>query len=290
MYVHLNGALMRKEDASIHYQDRGFRFGDGVFETIRIHESIPYLLEAHIHRLQSGLDTLGIEVNPDAIEQGLLTLIQHNHLKEGLARLTVSRGVGSRGYLPTASCHATILIETMDLLPPTSDTPNTLYVSELRRIPPACLPTHFKLNQGLNSTLAKMEAHQHDCCDALQLSVDNYISECSSANILWAKGNTMYAPSLDTGCLAGITASQLFKNMPWKLRMGRYRLAHLLKADAILITNSAFLVKPIDAIQVKSHTYEFPKSHALAQRCRVFFEQNMAQYALDVQKKSRDLM
>lgn len=281
MYIHLNGQLIPAQQGSIHYQDRGFRFGDGVFETIRVHESIPYLWEAHIQRLQQGLDTLQILADSEALDSAVKNIIHANHLIEGIVRISISRGVGSRGYLPMRADHPTVLIETMDL-PPAPAAPIHLCISELRRIPPMCLPTHLKITQGLNSTLARMDAQNKGCFDAIQLSTNDHIAECSSFNLLWVRDNTVFAPSLDTGCLAGITASQLFRHMPWKLKLGRYRVSHLLKADAIIITNSASLVLPVHGIYgAKEQLHTFPKSIAFSERCRVFFEQNMAEYALD---------
>lgn len=287
MYIHLNGFLTPASEAHLSVDDRGFRYGDSVFETIRIHEGIPYLWEAHYDRLEQGLETLAIHADITDLHAHALALIQANTLKDGILRIQISRGSGSRGYLPAQTNSPTIVIETLALPNIPENKRIILCVSELRRIPPACLPTHLKIGQGLNSTLARMEAEEQGCYDAIQLSMDNFISECSSHTLFWSKGEHIFTPSPDTGCLKGITASQLFKHMPWKLSAGHYKLPHLLKADGVFICNSASLVLAVHNIQIRNHTFDFPKSTALAARCRVFFEQNMAAYALDCKHKEK---
>jgi branched-subunit amino acid aminotransferase/4-amino-4-deoxychorismate lyase len=281
MFISINGRIIPADQGTIHYQDRGFRFGDGVFETIRIHDGIPYLWEAHWQRLQQGIETLNIPIDIIDCDTMARELIHANQINDAVLRISISRGVGSRGYLPTDITAPTLLMETLDL-PPAPPQEIHLCVSELRRIPPLCLPTHLKLSQGLNSILARMSARDQGCFDAIMLSIDNQIAECSSFNILWAQGNTLYAPSLDTGCIAGVTAAHLFRHMPWKLKLGRYSMAHLLKADAVVICNSTSLVLPVHGIYAKQgKLITFSKSTQLSERCRVFFEQNMAEYALD---------
>jgi branched-subunit amino acid aminotransferase/4-amino-4-deoxychorismate lyase len=241
----LNGRMVLAHRAAVSVADRGFRFGDGVFETIRIARSVPLYWDAHMDRLASGLRALRIELDIAVLEPHARTLLRKNEGVEGFLRITISRGAGSRGYAPyppgmppswaiewTAYPHAT--------LPPA-----TLYLSSIARIPPACLPTAAKLAQGLNSTLALMEARDHKADEALQLAMDGAIAEASSANIFWLKHGTLYTPTLETGCLAGVTREQVLRLSPFPTRIVREGLSTLNDAEAVFLTNSRAGVWPV---------------------------------------------
>ncbi len=283
MHISINGVVTKSEHAHLNPQDRGFRFGDGVFETIRIHSGKPYLWTEHLNRLFGGLQALTIDTSPcDNLLENALALIKANGIEHGILRISVSRGVGSRGYLPmhpeTLSIYLkpTVVIETHHLPNVAIGTENKLCLSQYRRVPPECFPTEFKTMQGLSSVLAKIEAHEAGCVDGVQLSVKGHIAECSSSTLLWMRGKKLYVPSKETGCLAGVTAARLLHFAPYKIDIGLYKLKHLLKADAVILVNSAMLITPIHSFtQDGKEIARFKGSDALYDRCRIFFEQDM---------------
>jgi branched-subunit amino acid aminotransferase/4-amino-4-deoxychorismate lyase len=283
MKFSINGIITNQEDAHISPSDRGFRFGDGVFETIRIHSGKPYLWKEHLNRMFGGLQSLMIDTSPcDNLLEDALALIEANQIEHGILRVSVSRGVGSRGYLPmqpeTHSIYLrpTVVMETHHLPNVSVGTHNKLCLSQYRRVPPECFPTEFKTMQGLPSVLAKMEAHAAGCVDGVQLSVKGHIAECSSSTLLWMRGKKLYVPSKATGCLAGVTAARLLRFAPYKIEIGLYKLKHLLKADAVILANSGMLITPIHTfIEGDKELARFKGSDALYDRCRIFFEQDM---------------
>lgn len=275
MYYALNGHFLKLHEAHLHPEDRGFRFGDGVFETIRIHNGKPYLWKEHLNRLFAGLEALRITCDVLPLRAQLEELIQRNGHHQGIARISISRGVGSRGYLPTGDS-PTVLIETHALPNVPAGHDNALCLSPYTRVPPSCMPTQFKLMQGTPSVLSKMFAHERGCVDSVQLSVNGHVAECSSSTLLWMRGKTLYVPSLDTGRLDGVTAARLLRHIPYRIKVGHFKLKHLLKADAVIITNSGMLATPIHRfMDGDKMVARFSASDTLYERCRIFFEQDM---------------
>ncbi|MGZ5569184.1 MAG: aminotransferase class IV, partial [Limisphaerales bacterium] len=102
MIVFLNGKFVPEEQAVVSIFDRGFLYGDGLFEAIRIRAGKPFRWNQHLQRLQQGADLLKLKL-PFSSEN-LLTYAQElsakNHMPEAILRLYVSRGIGERGYSP----------------------------------------------------------------------------------------------------------------------------------------------------------------------------------------------
>ena len=243
----LNGTYVPSDQALIHVSDRGFRFGDGVFETIRLVNGTPYQWPLHLERLAQGLTALRIAMPTVDWKSASQELIQRNRATNGFLRIAISRGMGSRGYLPDASTPTWV----MEYLPPTPmpEKPFRLCLSQWRRAPLHVLPANAKLEQGANSTLALLEAHENNCDEALQLTTDAHLCETASANLFWIKGNTLYTPALTTGCVAGTTRNAVMRLSPLPWNEVHASINALQEADAIFITNARLGVWPIAEIQ-----------------------------------------
>lgn len=269
-YIYLNGQFLPAEEALIPVADRGFRFGDGVFETIRVRGGVPYQLEWHLERLQKGLSAIKITCNlqPATCNQ----LIQKNNLREGFLRIAISRGVGSVGYLPMPDITPTIVIETL----PLGNVPESanLYVSQYKKMPLTSLPVNYKLAQGMNSTLARMEAQEQGCFEALQLNSDEMLCEASSGNLFWVKGDIIYTPSLATGCLDGSTCAVLMRLM--KIEEILAPLDILEAADEVFITNCAWGVLPVTALKPQGWSWQIG---ARARQLQTALKHDIEQYA-----------
>ena len=98
--IFLNGQFVPEERAVVSVFDRSFLYGDGLFETMRVFHRKPFRWEQHIERLQRGADFLGIKLpfTPEALRRFAGELVAKNNLPDALLRLTLSRGVGVRGY------------------------------------------------------------------------------------------------------------------------------------------------------------------------------------------------
>ena len=247
---------MHAPRAAVPVADRGFRFGDGVFETIRIQNHVPYQWELHQRRLFDGLRALQISPPLDDFSEPLKKLLKKNNFKHGFARIAISRGVGSRGYAP----HPPIMPATwvIELLPALEnpEKPYRLWLSSVAKIPLQCLPGNQKLSQGVNAILALLEARKHDCEEALQLTTDGFISEAASANLFWIMGELLYTPPLDTGCLNGTTREAILRLSPYPITLQKAGVSALKNAEAVFLTNTRLGIHPVAALEPLGLTFK----------------------------------
>lgn len=231
----LNGVFLPTSEATVPVADRGFRFGDGVFETIRFEQGVPYQWELHLSRMNAGLAAL--RINPPVVDwvNTARSLMQKNSLTDGFLRIAISRGVGSRGYMPDENITPTWV---MECLPPAplQQNPVKLWLSTITRPLLSALPTNHKLAQGVGNTLALLEARDHGCDDALMLTYDGKLCETASANLFWIKDDKIFTPTLSTGCLAGSTRAALMRLSAVEEVVANTET--LKQADAIFITNA----------------------------------------------------
>jgi branched-subunit amino acid aminotransferase/4-amino-4-deoxychorismate lyase len=130
-----------------------------------------------------------------------------------------------------------------------------LFLSSYAKISPRALPVQFKLCQGLNSTLARMEASDNHCFDALLLNEQGHICETASANIFWFAHSTLYTPALSCGLLDGATRATIMRLSPYPVREVAASIDALLDAEAVFITN--VLVQALAVHQLLPHTKQW---------------------------------
>lgn len=273
--TYVNGSYVSAKNAVVSVQDRGFRYGDGVFETIAVHGGVPYQWELHLARLEAGLKALEIPAPSEDLLEVSLRLLARNDLSDASIRIAVSRGVGSRGYLPVGAASPTVVVEVQDRLAVPSD-PATLWLSDIEKPSAKALPVEHKLAQGLNSTLVRMEAARHGCLDGLQLNAEDHITETSSANLFWRIGDALYTPSLDCGILAGTTRAALIRTTIYHIVEGPFKLEELQEADALIATNTNWLAMPVS--HLAPNGWEFPESAKLASEIRAVLQKDIEHY------------
>ena len=205
MIVFLNGQLVPEEQATISVFDRSFLYGDGLFESLRVTRGKPFRWWDHMERLRKGGDFLGIKI-PFAcksLEKFAVELIARNQMPESLLRLTVSRGVGLRGYSPKGAVTPTVVM-TLHALPPVSANAWKLHTASLR-LPAGEKLAQFKTANKLAQVLARAEADVAGADEALLLNTDGFVVEGASSNLFWIEDGTVCTPPLASGILAGVT-------------------------------------------------------------------------------------
>jgi len=207
MTVFLNGRFVPEEQASVSVFDRSFLYGDGLFESMRVTRGQPFRWWQHMERLRKGGDFLGIKIPfaCKALEKFATELIAKNQMPESLLRLTVSRGVGLRGYSPKGAMAPT-LVMTLHPLPPTpaSGSGWKLHTASFR-LPAGEKLAQFKTANKLAQVLARAEADVAEADEALLLNTDGFVVEGASSNLFWVEGKTICTPPLASGILAGVT-------------------------------------------------------------------------------------
>lgn len=239
----LNGDYLPAARACVPVTDRGFRFGDGVFETIRLVRGVPYQWEAHLARMAAGLAAL--RITPPVVDwiEVARQVIARNTARDGFLRIAVSRGSGSIGYVPDGLTQPTWVMEHLAARP-LPEYPYRLWLS-----PQSRAPQPYKLAQGVGSTLALLEARDHGCDEALQLAVDGTLCSAAAANLFWIVGSEVFTPPLESGCLAGTTRAALLRLAEGAIREQRADIAVLNGADGVFLTNCRFGLWPVTRIQ-----------------------------------------
>ena len=251
-FVIINNQIIKEDQAFISVQERGFRFGDGVFETCRVFDGIIYNSEAHFERLRSAIEAIKIKIDLQDLKNNCQKLIKKNSLKNGLIRIYISRGIGSIGYLPINDIKPLTVIETLEM-PTLGLFPIKLFLSEITKISIKSLPINYKLAQGLNSTLARMEAVEKRYFDAVLLNEAGEICETSSANIFWIKNNILYTPAKECGILLGTTRQKIIDLSSIKIAQVKTKINELLNADEVFLTNASLGIIAVDQFMEKKY-------------------------------------
>lgn len=249
MWVYLNERFVEHSEAMVPIDDRGFRYGDGIFETIQVSGGVPLFFERHIQRLEEGIEAIRM-TSPELSWAGICRDILHkNKLRQGILRIAVSRGCGGRGYAPAIEAQTPTVVIEMLPLPEIPTNPLSVYMSSYQKISPRALPVEHKLAQGLSSTLAAIEAREQDCDDALMLNQAGQICEFTASNLFWRRGKQIYTPALECGLLNGITRQLLCEQWQDKLTIGSFTLPDLLKAEEVIAVNRAMGARAIASLQ-----------------------------------------
>ena len=254
-FVIINNQLIDAKNAQVSIHDRGFRYGDGVFETIAVHDGVPYQFDWHMERLRKGLHAVKIDGNLHTLHEQCRRLIRENGAKDAILRIQITRGSGGKGYLPDAVPAPTLVIETLPLHAPPAG-PVSLWLSDWQKITPRSLPVQYKLCQGMSSTLARMEAAENDCFEALLLNHQGQVCETSAGNIFWLKGDTLYTPALTCGVLEGAMRAAVMRLSPYAVREPAETLEALEGAQAVFITNSVWKVRAVGRLRPKGTAWK----------------------------------
>ncbi len=202
--VHVNGRLVPEEEAKVSVFDRGFMYGDGLFETVRAYGSRLFLWEAHLARWRAGAATLGIvpPVAEPRLKAAAEELIRANGATEAILRIHLSRGAGKRGYSPRGADAPTLVLS----VHPASKQERLARVIVARqpfwtRDPLGAV----KHTSQLPRILARAEGDAAGADEALLTNEAGELLEGTSANLFWFEGETLATPPLVGSLLPGTT-------------------------------------------------------------------------------------
>ena len=260
MKVFLNGDFIEEGEANISVFDRGFLYGDGVFETLRIYNGKPFLLDRHLGRLSHGLGSLFIGEKYSFSEYLEFTskLIERNKVIDGVLRIQATRGPGKRGYSTTGNYDPTVLISLHEA--PNVDPNNASPVKLATSI--QVLSDHdpfstLKTTNKLANIVALREAEKAGMDDALLTNNNGNVTEASGSNVFWIKDGSLFTPPVSSGCLSGITRGMILElaitmNLPTTQQ--NITPALLVDAESVFLTNSIREIRPVIQIDDKPIT------------------------------------
>ena len=206
----INGEIRPAAAATVSVFDHGLLYGDGVFEGLRFYHGVTFMLEAHLQRLQASADGIALELPYDLeqIAAAIAMLVDAYPGEQGYLRLVVTRGAGSLGIDPRKCARPNLFIIADELsVMDVSEMERgvSLHVAETRRTPRQCLDPKIKSLNYLNNILARIEASNAGCDEALMLNLDGYICEGSVDNVFIVADGVLRTPPLEDGMLAGVT-------------------------------------------------------------------------------------
>ena len=261
MLVFLNGEFVPEETAAVSVLDRGFLYGDGLFETMRVFAGQPFRWLQHMNRLERGAEFLCIRLPFDADAQRRIAedLMARNNLRDCVLRLTLSRGIGQRGYSPRAAKTPTFVM-TLHAAPPIDprNPPRWRAIRSSFRMPTNDPLSAFKTANKLTQVLARAEADAARVEEALLLNGREEVVGASAANLFWVEDSGVCTPALKTGALPGVTRAvvlELCANLKVAVREVSAALDRVREARGVFLTNSVagiVEVAEIDGTSVSS--------------------------------------
>ncbi len=225
--------------SSVPVTDRGFQFGDGLFETLRLHEGTLPLLALHMKRLTKGASVLRLKVCEAEIERELQRFIAESGLSDAAIKILITRGGGGMGYRPSADCSPcrTILARAPS---PQKATGLSLKVCQT--------PLGSNPNLAGIKTLSCLEyvvaaAELDDAYDSgLLVSQQGHMVEALHHNLYWVENNTVYTPELDLcgvqGVMQGYLVDTVFPKLGLTLQKVKAKPKRLMYADEVFVSNA----------------------------------------------------
>ncbi len=243
MFLVYNSDILPESDFRLSVNNRAFQYGDGLFETIRYSNNQVWFWPDHFARLSAGL--LALQLNPpddvtaETVYQSILQLLATNGLVNQSARIKIQVWRQSGGlYTPTTN-NAHILITAQPGNPFSITERAQTGIYDAFRLSPSPVSA-FKTLNALPYVLAGLYKEQHNLDDIILLDTDGNLAECLASTLFWYANETLYTPSLQTGCINGIVRQQLMRIAPSlgiTLCEGLYKPEVFSKAEAVFCAN-----------------------------------------------------
>ncbi len=259
--INYNGEILSDNDFRLTYQNRAFKYGDAVFDTLKYENEKIHFIEDHYFRLMSSLRMLRIKIpmnfNLKYYEDEILKIIKENDFSNKVRiRCTVFREDG--GLFTPSNNGCRYIIETDALQTTTHDN----YEIELFKDFPifSGLLSTIKTNNRIVNVLASIFAQENEYQNCVLINEKKNIVETSNANIFLIKGKRVLTPALNEGCINGIIRKKIIemldKSSDFKLEETSISSFELLNVDEVFLTNSVFEIQSVLKYRKKKYSTE----------------------------------
>lgn len=252
MLVWLNGRVIPARAARVSALDRGLLHGDGVYDTWRTYDGRPFALEAHLARLASAARRLSLPAPGDAATWQARTrlLLRRNHLVDGAARLTITRGDAGMAPAPTRAARPTILFAVRPL-------PANLALQQTHGIAVTLLPFArdagpgwgaVKLVGHASAVVGRMVAARRRAGEGFYVTPAATVTEGTTSNLFVVERGRLLTPPADGTILAGVTRDlvlRLARRAGIAVRETAVGVDRLARADEAFITASTVEIVPV---------------------------------------------
>lgn len=254
--INFNGTLLEREAKVFGIENRGFKYGDGLFETIKVENGKVQFVEDHYFRLMASMRMIRMEIpmsfTLDFIESEIMRTVEENQLSDARVRFSVYRVAG--GLYSPESNEIEYIVEANEL--------TTAVVSEYEvdifkdfYVYSGLLST-IKSTNKLTNVLAATYASENELDNCILINEQKKVVEFTNGNLFLVKGNEIITPSLTDGCIKGIIRKKLLENSKliegYSIVEGSISPFDLQKADELFMTNAIIGVQPISKYRKKS--------------------------------------
>ncbi len=255
--VYVNGKIAPATQAAIPVYDHGFLYGEGVYETLRTYNHLPFLYDGHLRRLRASAGYIALDVpftGGELLEWISDTMAAAGEMAEAYIRVLLTRGVGELTYDMSATPTPSLVI----IVKPLEDPPARVFSDGVRislvpilRNHPGSVNPIIKSNNLLNNALAMQEANRRGGEEGLMCNYRGELSECSQANFFMVREGVALTPQSEAGLLEGLTRSFLFevgRDIGIDVRGATLFPKDLETADEAFITSTTRELSPVTRI------------------------------------------
>lgn len=251
--VLIDGQRVAADQARVSVFDRGFLYGDSIFETVRTYQGRPFALREHLERLRESADKVFIPlpVSLDELETEVHRALAEGGNPESYIRVMLTRGQGALGLDPALADAPLRVI----LVQPLTVLPAQLYESGVdavsyKTLRPAdsTVAEGAKIGNYLVAVLGTRLARQAGAHEALIVDAEGHVVEGASSNLFYVRGGALHTPPLGAGILAGITRERTLRAaraLELKVHFELPTLSQLLAAEEVFISSSIRELLPI---------------------------------------------
>ncbi len=265
-YIYINGRFYRTGKARIPVEDRGFLYGDGVFETMRSYGGSIFMLSSHLNRLFRSLKVLKFYpvLNRNHIEDAVLKTLVKNRLtrEDAYIKIMVTRGDHSGALHFNSGSRSRVIIIAKKLISHDSAIYSEgvdIISSSIKRQASGDQAYRHKLMSYFDNLYEKDRAHSQGAFESIFLTRDKLVLEGSTTNIFMVKRSRVYTPALTQNILPGITRKvvlDLCRENHISVCEKKLHYRDLINADEAFLTNSIAEVIPVR--KMDAHRLEDP--------------------------------
>lgn len=256
MQVYINGKFVPEEEAKISVFDSGYLYGDGVFEGIRAYNGRVFRLEEHIDRFLDCARAISLRLGESKEElcKIVAETCAKNDMRDAYIRLVASRGAGDMGLNPATKKNPSVVcIACQIALYPEEEVKKgiNVIVAATRRNYGEVLAPQIKSLNYLPNIMARLEAHNAGASEAICMSREGYVAECTGDNVFVVKNGVLKTPHPGIGILLGITRKavmEIARGMNKEVQETFMNRFDLYTADEIFVTGTAAEVVPVSRI------------------------------------------
>ncbi|HEO8420072.1 MAG: D-amino-acid transaminase [Niallia sp.] len=249
--VLMNGEFIPREEAKVDIEDRGYQFGDGIYEVIRVYNGKMFMAKEHLERLSASSEKIGIAISYSISELTSLLeeLIAKNSLSTGILYMQFTRGISPRNHgFPKEDVTPTFVAYTKIMKRPTDNLENGVSVITVEDI--RWSRCDIKSLNLLGNVMAKQKAAEAGCYESIQYR-ELSVTEGSSSNIWIVNGEKIQTHEANQFILNGITRQkiiQLCKENGIEVEEKEFSIEDLIDADEVFLSSTTSEVTPITSV------------------------------------------